>query len=374
MSAFHFDLPQTNPRTGFVQTPHGNFHTPNFMPVATRGALRGIPIYLMKELGCEILLSNAFHLYLKPGHELIKSCAGSLRQFMGWDGPILTDSGGYQVFSLAKLRAITSSHIQFQSPYDGSSHTYSPELVVQIQSSLGSTFMMQLDELHPYGTDSETLKSAISTTLDWYALSQNLCRTIEHEGMLVPILQGGCNPELRALHIEKLDPMPPMVAIGGLAVGEPTAVFQEVLAHTMDRMPKDRLVYLMGIGKPEDLIFAIQHGVDLFDCVLPTRNGRNGQVFTFHGKYNIRNLQYREDMGPLEPDCTCPTCSTYSRAAIHHFFKVHEMNGPSAISIHNLFFFFTLFSRIRSSIASGTYDVFSRSFLDAYCHETISKG
>jgi queuine tRNA-ribosyltransferase len=356
-------------RCGTVHTDHGSFVFPHFMPVATRGAVRGIETHLLPELGCQILLANAFHTALKPGDEQIKNVHGSLRKMMGWEGPILTDSGGYQAYSLADMRHIDpETGIQFRSPYDGSYHWYTPERVVQIQANLGSTFMMQLDDVQPYGSDPRRMEQAVDTTLDWYRRSLTEAKQISPEGILVPIVQGGFNTHLRKTHLSRLMdlPVPDVLAMGGLSVGEPRPVFLETLANLSESLPQDKLIYLMGVGRPEDVLDAVSLGTHLVDCVLPTRNGRNGQVFTWDGKLNLNNACHREASDPIDIECKCPICLRYSRSYLHHLYKVNEMNGPMAGSVHNLFFFFDFFSRIRKSIREGKFLEFRQSFLDRY--------
>lgn len=372
------------PRAGHVITHHGAFSTPAFMPVGTRGAVKGILTHMLRDLGCEIMLANTYHLYLRPGTDVIANHPDTLRGFMSWDGPLLTDSGGYQVLSLSAIRTISDEGVEFRSTYDGSKHLFTPERVVEIQAKLGSTFMMQLDHLHAHSQDAHSqdahsqdegaLSDALRRTTLWYQRSKEALKAFPTAGMLVPILQGGCTPTLRAQHLDQLMALTPpaMMAIGGLAVGESTREFEDTLSAIMEIFPKDRLTYLMGVGEPENLLHAISLGVDLFDCVLPTRNGRNGQAFTSQGKINLRNAQHTHDPNPIEDGCNCMICLNYSRSYLHHQFKVKDMNSSIALSMHNLFFFFSFLSRIRESIACGTFESYKADFLNRYhqCQHT----
>jgi queuine tRNA-ribosyltransferase len=352
------------PRVGNVTTQRGSFSLPNFMPVATRGAVKGLFNHELRETGCEILLSNTYHLFLRPGLDAFKASSEKFHSFAGWDGPLLTDSGGYQVLSLSKYKKVTDDGVIFRSIYDGSEHLFTPERVVEIQATLGSTFMMQLDHLPPYTQDRNLITESLQKTVTWYKRSRVAHKNIPEAGMLVPILQGGCFPEYRKQHLDLLmkhDP-PIMMAIGGLAVGEPRDIFRETLSAIMSEFPRDRIAYLMGVGEPLDMLTAIGMGVDIFDCVLPSRNGRKGQAFTFQGKMNLRNAKFKTDQDPIDSACTCKICRHYSRSYLCHLLKVKDHTAGAAITWHNLHFYFQFLNQIRDSIKSNMFNKFHASF------------
>ena len=324
------------------------------MPVATYGAVKGISTDELREAGAEIILSNAYHLHLRPGEDRVKRLGG-LHRFMNWQGPILTDSGGFQVFSLATLREVTEDGVAFQSHIDGSRHFLSPEDVVRIQKDLGVDVMMCLDECVPYPVERGRAAEAVRRTTRW-ARQARECAP-EDGRALFAIVQGSVYPDLRLESARDLVALDfPGYAIGGLSVGEGRALMIETLAHTTPALPPDKPRYLMGVGTPQDLLLAIAHGVDMFDCVLPTRNGRNGGVFTWQGRVRIKNARHADDPDPLDPSCGCPTCRRYSRAYLRHLFISQEMLALRLLSLHNIWFFQKLMAVARRWIAQGTFE------------------
>jgi len=370
---FSFTIETVHPggaaRLGRIATGHVTIPTPVFMPVGTAGSVKAMTFAAVRESGARIILGNTYHLYLRPGHELIAR-HGGLHRFQGWDGALLSDSAGFQVFSLAELNKVDDTGVKFRSHLDGSRHEFTPELSMEIQLALGTDIVMAFDHCLPYGVPEEAAAAAVDRTTAWAARCRDAFgprgRT-EREGWwrsLFGIVQGGVYPELRrrsAGEISGLDL--PGYAIGGLSVGEPTPLMREMTGLTASLLPADRPRYLMGVGFPDDIIESVALGVDMFDCVLPTRMGRNGTVVTVDGRLVVRNSVYAEDDLPLDPDCGCPVCRRHSRAYIRHLFNAREMLGPILASTHNVFFYQQLMADIRSSLRDGSFGSFAASFL-----------
>jgi queuine tRNA-ribosyltransferase len=380
-TSFNFQLTHTDggARRGVMTTPHGTVTTPAFMPVGTQGAVKGASHRDLEAIGTEILLSNTYHLYLRPGDDLIAR-RGGLHSFIGWNKPILTDSGGYQVFSLAERRQITEEGARFQSHLDGSSHLLTPERAADIQAQLGSDIAMVLDEClaHPATIDAAT--ASTSRTARWAARARARMLQLRQspvDRVIVTnkgqaqfgIVQGGIFPALREQSARETVGIGfEGYAIGGLSVGEPIDVMYDIVARTTPLLPADQPRYLMGTGTPEDLVEAVARGIDLFDCVLPTRNARNGQLFTSEGRLNIKNVRYAEDEGPVDPSCRCYTCRTHSRAYLRHLFAVNEINAATLNTLHNLSFYLDTLSRIRDAIVFGRFESFRLAF-----HQRLSR-
>jgi queuine tRNA-ribosyltransferase len=354
---------RTNARAGRFTTPHGDFRTPVFMPVGTRATVKGVLPRDLRQLGCQVILANTYHMALRPGAEVVRRLGG-LHAMMAWDGPILTDSGGYQVFSLAKLRQIDDNGVAFQSHIDGAPLHLSPESCMAIQADLGADIVMALDECPPAGASRGEVLSATERTIHW----ARRCAEAHQAGnrqALFPIVQGGRFSDLRAEAARRLaaDVPSPGYAIGGVSVGESHEEMMAAVEAAAPHLPADRPRYLMGVGEPRDVLGAIGRGIDMFDCVLPTRNGRNASAFTFSGTLRMRNQRHETDTGPIEADCDCPACRRFSRGAIRHFFQVGEMLGPMLVSLHNLRFFTRFFARIRDAIAAGRLSEYEKQFL-----------
>lgn len=353
--AFHFELEQTDrttaARAGFWHTPHGSVETPAFMPVGTMGTVKGLTPWQLRDAGVRMVLANTYHLALRPGAEIVAELGG-LHRFMAWDGPILTDSGGFQVFSLARLTRLDDEQVIFRSHIDGNTLELSPERAVRIQEQLGADCIMCLDECPPHDVPEDRMRIAVDRTTRWAAR----CRAAQRrtDQALFGIVQGGTNRALREHSAEGLLPLDfPAYAIGGLSVGEPPDQMYATLDVTVPLLPADRPRYLMGVGRPVDLIEAVVRGVDLFDCVLPTRNGRNAMAFTHAGPLRLRNRAYQLDDRPLDPECGCPVCRQFSRAYLRHLFLVNEMLGPILVSWHNLAYYQTLLAELRQAIREG---------------------
>jgi queuine tRNA-ribosyltransferase len=337
-------------RTGAVETAHGAFETPAFMPCGTKGAVKGLEPRELRSAGIEILLSNTYHLALRPGEDRVRDLGG-LHRFMSWDGPILTDSGGFQVFSLAELRRISDSGVIFQSHLDGATVEFTPERVIEIQEKLGSDILMPLDEPIPFPPDPKVARTALDRTHAWWKRSR------PGRGALFGIIQGSILPDLRresAEVIQKGDP--PGFALGGFSMGEPLPQMYEMVAYTTSLLPDAKPRYLMGVGTPEDILQGVRAGVDLFDCILPTRMGRTGVAFTSEGIVRIRNAKFAADRGPIDPACDAPCCRHFTRAYLRHCFNVDEMLGPKLLSLHNVAYYGRLMRRIRAAIREGTLD------------------
>ena len=366
MMSFSFELIKTSAdsraRLGRMTTAHGEVRTPVFMPVGTQGTVKAMAPDRLEEAGAEIILGNTYHLYLRPGHDLIRG-HGGLHRFMNWDRPILTDSGGFQIFSLGPLRKITEEGVRFQSHIDGSKHFLSPEKAVEIQQALGSDIMMCLDDCTPYPADRACTEKSMALTHRW-AKRCRVAKTGEGQA-LFGIVQGGLYRDLRRASVEALAEIGfDGYAIGGLSVGEPKALMLETLEATAPLLPAGRARYLMGVGTPEDIVEGVHHGIDLFDCVMPTRCARNGLLFTNHGKVVIKNARYRTDQAPLDETCDCYTCRNFSRAYLRHLFIAREILALLLNTIHNVRFYLALMERIRTAIAGGAFEDFRRSFRD----------
>jgi queuine tRNA-ribosyltransferase len=361
-------------RLGQFHTPHGVVHTPAFMPVGTRAAVKGVLFKDLEEAGAEIILGNTYHLHLRPGDTLIAR-RGGLQRFTGWDRAVLTDSGGYQVFSLAGRRRITEQGAEFQSHIDGSSHQLTPESAVDIQARLGSDIAMVLDECLAYPATRAHAAESMRRSVRWAARCRNRLETIRcssrpevavsNPGQAqFGIVQGGVFPDLRCESAEATQAVGfEGYAIGGLSVGEPIELMYDIVAATARRLPSAQPRYLMGVGTPEDLVECVSRGIDMFDCVLPTRNARNGQLFTSRGRLNIRNARYADDDGPPDPGCRCYTCRRHSRAYLRHLHLSGEMTAAALNTLHNLTFYLDTMRRIREAIAFGTFDTFRQEFL-----------
>ncbi|WP_082394734.1 tRNA guanosine(34) transglycosylase Tgt [Caloranaerobacter sp. TR13] len=352
-------------RLGKLHTPHGIIETPIFMPVGTRATVKTMTPEELKDLGAQIILSNTYHLYLRPGHELIKE-AGGLHKFMNWDKPILTDSGGFQVFSLGDLRKITEEGVEFRSHIDGSRHFISPEKSIEIQNALGSDIIMAFDECAPYPSDRDYVKHSLERTTRWAKRCKEAHRNPETQA-LFGIVQGGMYRDLREQSAKEIIDLDfPGYAIGGLSVGEPKELMYEVLDYTAPLLPKNKPRYLMGVGSPDCLFEGVIRGIDMFDCVLPTRIARNGTVMTSQGKVVIRNAKYARDFGKLDPECDCYTCQNYSRAYIRHLFNVNEILGARLTTIHNLYFLLKLMENIRLAIKEDRLLQYKEEFFKKY--------
>jgi queuine tRNA-ribosyltransferase len=342
---------ETRARCGRLETRHGAIQTPVFMPVGTAGTVKTLTPDELKALGAEIILGNAYHLYLRPGHKLIAELGG-LHRFISWDRPILTDSGGYQVFSLAELCKVTDEGAAFQSHLDGSLHFFSPESAVEIQESLGADIIMALDECLPYPSSSEATRIAMDRTVHW----AGRCRQSQKRSdqILFGIIQGGFYPEWRREAVLRMMELEfEGYALGGLSVGETQPMMLEVVDQVVPLLPEDRPRYLMGVGMPEDLLECVIRGVDMFDCVIPTRHARTGWLFTSFGRVVIKNAQYAKDESPIDPACDCYTCRHFSRAYLRHLFMAHEILGLRLNTIHNLHYYLRLMEQIRLAIHAG---------------------
>ncbi len=345
---------RTAARLGRIKTAHGEILTPAFMPVGTQGTVKAVTTAMLREIGAQIVLSNTYHLYLRPGHRLV-AAAGGLHRFMNWPGPILTDSGGYQVFSLGALRKITEEGVLFQSHIDGARHFLSPETAVDIQIALGADIMMCLDECTPYPATFREAEDSLGRTLRW---ARRCCqRHGEKEGAaLFGIVQGGMYMDLRRRSLEGLMELSfDGLALGGLSVGEPKEKMMEIVQDTTPLLPEDRPRYIMGVGTPADIIACVASGADMFDCVLPTRSARHGLLFTSAEKIVIKHARYREDHSPLDELCDCYTCRYYSRAYLRHLFVSGEILGMILNTIHNLRHYLRLMERIREGIQNGSF-------------------
>lgn len=354
VSKFSFDIHNQHKkaRSGIITTAHGNIRTPAFMPVGTRGTVKAMLPESVAKTGSDILLGNTYHLMLQPSAERIAKLGG-LHRFMNWNKPILTDSGGFQVMSLSKLRKITEEGVSFNSHINGDKYLLTPERSTEIQHLLGSTITMAFDECTPYPATFEEAKTSMQLTTRWAHRSREAF--VKQDGYAqFGIIQGSVYEELREQSAKDLIELDfEGYAIGGLAVGEGQELMFKVLDYTPDFLPQNKPRYLMGVGKPTDIIGAVSRGVDMFDCVIPTRSGRNGQAFTKYGTVNIRNSKYAEDNEPLETDCLCPACKNYSKAYLHHLVRIGEILGAMLMTWHNLTYFQNLMSRIRKYIALG---------------------
>lgn len=353
-------------RRGRVHAVHGRIETPAFMPVGTYGTVKAMTPEELEGLGAEIILGNTFHLMLRPGAALVAEFGG-LHRFMHWRRPILTDSGGFQVFSLAKMRKISEQGVRFRSPVDGSEVNLTPEGAMDVQRALGSDIAMMFDDCTAWPATHDNACDSMQRSMRWAAR----CRDHYYRdqdgpppGALFGIVQGGMYPDLREASLEALMALDlPGLAVGGLAVGEPEAERLAVLDHLMPRMPTDRPRYLMGVGRPEDIVAAVLRGIDMFDCVMPTRHARNGHLFTSTGVVNIRNAVHQRDQGPIDPECGCYTCLNYSRAYLRHLDRCNEILGSRLNTLHNLHFYLGLMRQLREAIEGARVEVFARDFL-----------
>ncbi len=365
----HFEIQQTDghARRGTLSFARGRVDTPAFMPVGTYGTVKAMTPEEVAATGAQILLGNTFHLMLRPGVEVMRA-HGDLHDFMHWSGPILTDSGGFQVFSLGDLRKITEQGVTFRSPIDGSKVFLGPEESMAVQRALGSDIVMIFDECTPHPATAEQVRRSMELSLRWARRSRAAHDAQGGNGggnsaALFGIVQGGMYPELRAESLAGLTAIGfDGYAIGGLSVGETEAERLHILDHLLPCMPADRPRYLMGVGRPEDIVEAVRRGVDMFDCVMPTRNARNGHLFTHAGVVKIRNSAHRTDTGPLDPDCACYTCRNYTRAYLHHLDKCNEILGARLNTIHNLTYYQTLMLGLREAIAAGVFDAYVADF------------
>ncbi len=359
--------PRCAARTGRLLTPHGPVETPVFMPVGTQASVKAMTQEELRAVGAQIILGNAYHLYLRPGTDILED-AGGLHRFMSWERPILTDSGGFQLFSLAELSKVTPEGVTFQSHIDGSRHMLTPESAVDIQVSIGSDIMMCLDECTGFPVEESVAAESMRMTADWAARCKQ--RWLEREAAqqaLFGIVQGGTFEHLRRESAERTLAIGfPGYAIGGVSVGEGKEAMLKALEWTAPLLPEEKPRYLMGVGPPEDLLDAIERGVDMFDCVMPTRNARNGCLFTSQGKLNIKNQKYQRDFGPLDPACRCPVCKTYSRAYLRHLYQSREILSLRLNTLHNLCFMLHLTAAIREAIRAGRFTEFKASFLQQY--------
>jgi queuine tRNA-ribosyltransferase len=364
-------------RSGVLELPHGTVSTPVFMPVGTNGTVKAITVEDLKEIGFEIILSNTYHLYLRPGTEVIEG-AGGLHRFMNWDRDILTDSGGFQVFSLSALRKITSEGAAFQSHVDGSRHFLSPEKVVEIQALLGSDIQMQLDFCTGWGSSRAEAEQALAITGEWLGRAKSAwlrrCETSAYRGSLFSIVQGNFFEDLRRRSAETcIEADTPGIAIGGLSVGESAEVYAETLAFTAALLPDAKPRYVMGIGTPEYILTAIENGIDMFDCVMPTREGRNGRVYTKNGPIALKKSENRFDFTPIDKTCGCKVCQNYSKAYLRHLFKTQEILCSMLASYHNLYFLNNLVLQSRRAIEENRFMEFKKEFLSAYEGEHSAK-
>jgi len=369
MSAIRFELikkcKQTGARLGIVHTLHGSFETPAFMPVGTQATVKCMSPDELKDIGAGIILSNTYHLYMRPGSDLVRE-AGGLHRFMNWDGPILTDSGGFQVFSLSDLRNITEEGVTFRSHIDGSKHMFTPELAIKIQNDLGADIIMAFDECIPYPADHDYAKKSTERTTRWAERCKQAHRDTERQA-LFGIVQGGIYEDLRVQSAKDLVRLDfPGYAIGGLSVGEPAQDMYRILECTVPLLPEDRPRYLMGVGSPDYLIEGAIRGIDMFDCVLPTRIGRNGTVMTSEGRIIVRDARYARDFSPLDPNCNCYACRNFSRAYIRHLLKAQEILGLRLATLHNLKFLLDLMEKVRQAIMEDRLGDFRDGFFNSY--------
>ncbi|MDU4670778.1 MAG: tRNA guanosine(34) transglycosylase Tgt [Finegoldia magna] len=363
---------QCKARTGTIETNHGVIKTPVFMPVGTRATVKAMNNDELKSIGSQIILSNTYHLYLKPGQEIIRKADG-LHKFMNWDKPILTDSGGFQVFSLSKTRKITEEGVQFRSHIDGSKHFISPEKSMEIQNDLGSDIMMAFDECVPYPASYEYTEDSMKRTLRWLKRCKDYHKNTNKQN-LFGIIQGGMFKDLREYSAKNtIDFDLPGYAIGGLSVGEPRDLMIDLLDFTTDFMPENKPRYLMGVGTPDYLFEAVEHGVDMCDCVLPTRIARNGTALTSKGKLVVKNAKYKDDFSALDDNCDCYACKNHTRAYIRHLLNVDEILGARLLSIHNLRFLIKLMENIRKSIEEDRYLEFKDEFYRNYGYDYHQK-
>lgn len=375
MEEFWYELKhvckQSGARYGILHTPHGDVETPMFMPVGTLATVKGIAPEMLKEMGSQVILANTYHLWLRPGEDIV-SKAGGLHKFMNYDGPILTDSGGFQVFSLGKTRKIKEEGVYFKSIIDGKSLFLSPEKAIDIQNKLGADIIMSLDECAPYPATYEYMKNSVERTIRWAKRGKDAHQNSRQA--LFGIVQGGEYPELREMCAKALVDMDfPGYSIGGTSVGEPKDVMYKMVEDAVKWLPENKPRYLMGVGNPIDLIEAAIRGIDMYDCVLPTRVARHGALMTHHGRININNEKYKEDFTPLDPNCDCYTCTHYTKAYLRHLHKADELFGKRLLSIHNVRFLLKLAEDIRNAIRHDRLDKFKEEFLDRYGRDVYER-
>ncbi len=356
---------RTKARRGRVNTPHGPIETPVFMPVGTAGTVKAMKPEEVRDMGAQIILGNTYHLYLRPGHEVVKA-AGGLHKFMNWERAILTDSGGFQVFSLGAMRKISEEGVEFRSHIDGSKHMLSPEKSMEIQNALGSDIMMAFDECAPYPADRNYVKNSLERTTRWLKRCKEYHKNTEQQS-LFGIMQGGMYKDLRKQSAEEIVELDlPGYAIGGLSVGEPKEIMYEVMDDCVDYLPADKPRYLMGVGSPDCLFEGVERGIDMFDCVLPTRIARHGLAMTSQGRVNIKNAKYERDFTPLDPNCDCYTCRNYSKAYLRHLFKSDEILSSMLMTTHNLHFLVNTMAGIRKAIEEDRFLEYKKEFYDSY--------
>ena len=356
---------QSGVHIGELTTPHGLIETPVFMPVGTNATVKGLSPDIVESLGSQIILSNTYHLYLRPGSKIIKE-AGGLHKFMNWEKSILTDSGGFQVFSLSKLNKISEEGVKFQSHIDGSYHNFTPEKSMQIQKDLGSDIIMAFDECVPAGKDKDYTKKSLDLTIRWLSRCYNETKSLKNQ-ILFPILQGGMYGDLR---LEALDRIMPYAkcgfSIGGLSVGEPKEIMYSMLDVLKDKLPKNMPIYLMGVGSPDCLVEGVLRGINMFDCVLPTRMARNGAAFTDFGNITIRNAMFKDDFTPVDSNCNCYCCKHFTKAYIRHLLNVNEILGGQLLSIHNIHYLINLTKRMKEAIKNDQFLDFYKDFIEKY--------
>jgi len=362
--------PETGARAGVLRTPHSVIETPVFMPVGTQGTVKTMSQQELEEFDARIILGNTYHLYLRPGPELIRE-AGGLHGFMGWNGSILTDSGGYQVFSLSDLREINDEGIVFRSHIDGSTHLFTPERVIEIELALGADIIMPLDECIPYPAEREYVAGSCRKTEEWADRSKEFHERFSRgRSVLFGICQGGVYPDIREGTAERMRAKDFWgYAIGGLAVGEPIDQMFEMVERTNAVLPSDKPRYLMGVGFPDDIVKAVERGVDMFDCVMPTRNARNGTVFSYNGKIVLKNAHQARRFEPIDPDCGCPACRHYTRAYIRHLFQAGEILAPRLATLHSIYFYLDMMREMRKAIMEDRFPRWRDAFLRRYKKE-----
>ncbi len=364
IGAFSVEKTCGEARAASLTTAHGEIKTPVFMPVGTKATVKAMLPEELTDLGAQIILGNTYHLHLRPGEKTIKELGG-LHKFMNWNQPILTDSGGFQVFSLSGLRKITDEGVDFKSHIDGASYFISPEKSMEIQMDLGADIIMAFDECPPYPATSGVVSEASERTLRWLRRSKEAMT--RKESLLFGIVQGGLEESSRRKSLEQITSVDlPGYALGGLSVGEPIEMMHDLVRVIGPEMPKDKPRYLMGVGTPLDLVLMVDSGIDMFDCVMPTRTARNGTLYTWQGKISIKRSEYKNDPNPLDPECGCYTCKNYSKAYLRHLFTSGEILSARLHTIHNLSFYINLMSRIREEILQGTWDEFKRFCLDRF--------
>ncbi|MFC2158359.1 tRNA guanosine(34) transglycosylase Tgt [Acidobacteriota bacterium] len=363
--------PNSKARTGIIHTPHGPIETPVFAPVGSQGAIKGLPHSLTQDLGAQLLLINAYHLFLRPGLDTIRALGG-IHKFISWDRPILADSGGFQIYSMTPLTKVTRDGVRFASHLDGTKIFLSPEDVIDIQHTIGADIIMPLDYFAPYPSHDLKVKETVELTTLWAQRSMDRFKEKQSPQLLWGICQGSVNWELRKRSIEDLLPIDfEGYALGGLGIGEPKSLFMETVEHSTDILPEDKPRYLMGIGYIEDIVAAVEQGVDFFDCVLPTRNARNGTLFTHNGKIVIKNKKYEQDPKPLDENCACYTCRNFSRAYLRHLYERKEISSAILNIIHNLHFYLDFFQGMRQAIQSNSFTLFKEKIINSKKEEKI---